>query len=181
MSSQPFTSFRQADDFFNVYLHTNDSINTSTQNPRWLINPSSALQDRYKPYKKCIAVVNFVDLPSGTMITTSGNGLVIRDVSSQQMNSSDSKTNQSNIIYFLQAINNTDSNVIKTYKSDDTEVTNTLTPIGSERCNLQKVGFPYEKANPFGIQELTITTTSNTTAINANNWGIHITYYFYIN
>ena len=65
--------------------------------------------------------------------------------------------------------------------SDDTEVINTLTPIGSERCNLQKVGFPYEKANPFGIQELTITTTSNTTAINANNWGIHITYYFYIN
>ena len=71
MSSQPFSSFRQADDFFNVYLHTNDSINTSTQTPRWLINPSSALQDRYKPYKKCIAVVNFVDLPSGTMIATS--------------------------------------------------------------------------------------------------------------
>ena len=51
------------------------------------------------------------------MITTSGNGLVVRDVSSQQMNSSDSKTDQSNIIYFLQAINNTDSNIIKGFLS----------------------------------------------------------------
>jgi len=180
MSTQPFNTFKQADDFFNVYLHTSQSINQSNQNPRWNVNPSGSVCDRYKFYKKVIAVVNWVDLPSSaTMITSSGIGLVIRDVSNQQMNSTDSLTNQSNIIYFIQAINNTDSNTIKTYKSDDTEVVNTLTPIGSQRCNLQKVGFPYEKANPFGIQELAITLTTNNTAINGSAWGIHITYYFY--
>lgn len=158
MSVQPFNTFRQADDFFNVFLHTSNCINSNASTPRWRINASGAVCDRYKMYKKCIAVVNYLCIDN-TVISgaTAGNSYVLRDVSNQQMNSSDSLTNQSNIIYVF------------TY--DGTSV-------------LQSPGFPYEKANAFGEQELTITEGGSTTAKTMNadkDWGVHITYYFYMN
>ncbi len=158
MSVQPFNTFRQADDFFNVFLHTSNCINSNATIPRWRINASGAVCDRYKMYKKCIAVVNYLcmddDVISGA---TAGDSYVIRDVSNQQMNSSDSITNQSNIIYV--------------FTVDGTNV-------------LQSPGFPYEKANPFGEQDLSISvgnTATASTIANAKHWGVHITYYFYMN
>ena len=191
MSIQPFSSFRQADDFFNVVLNTANSINSSKSNPRWLINASSAVMDRYKPYKKCIGVVNWIDLQPDANFT-SGGGVVIRDVSSQQMNSSDSLTNQSNIIYFIQTTDTDDKYEIETYKNTDQDMTNgditstTTTNIakalGNAKHNLIKVGHPYEKVNPFGVQDFSLTPTTSTTAITpTNDWVIHITYYFYMN
>jgi len=191
MSIQPFSSFRHADDFFNVVLNTANSINSSKSNPRWLINASSAVMDRYKPYKKCIGVVNWIDLQPDANFT-SGGGVVIRDVSSQQMNSSDSLTNQSNIIYFIQAVDTDDKYEIQTYENTDQDMTNgditstTTTNIakalGNAKHNLIKVGHPYEKVNPFGVQDFSLTPTTSTTAITpTNDWVIHITYYFYMN
>ena len=196
MSIQPFNSFRQADDFFNVVLNTANSINSSKSNPRWLINASSAVVDRYKPYKKCIGVVNWIDLQPDANFT-SGSGVVIRDVSSQQMNSSDSLTNQSNIIYFIQAVDTDDNYTIKTYQNTEQDIdpnsgtagdfttvttTNTAKALGNAKHNLIRVGHPYEKVNPFGVQDFTLTPTTSTTAITpTNDWVIHITYYFYRN
>ena len=148
--SQPFNNFRQADDFFNVYLNSQDSINSSNQNPRWRINASGAVCDRYKSFKKCIAVVNWVDLPSHANVDN--NGIIVRDIMNQQMNSSDSNINQTNIIYHL------------------------------DRSRNNPAAVPFEKANPFGEQEFILTLAKNSTAINpGNEWGIHITYYFYYN
>lgn len=157
MSTQPFSSFRQADDFFNVYLHTANSINSSNSNPRWRIHASGAVCDRYKSYKKCIAVVNWVDLPPGSWVSATGKGLLIRDVNNQQMNSSDTQINQSNIIYYLSA--------------------------ATSGISTQLQGFPYEKVNPFGEQEFSITLTTTTTPNTSTSidWGVHITYYFYYN
>ena len=191
MSIQPFSSFRHADDFFNVVLNTANSINSSKSNPRWLINASSAVMDRYKPYKKCIGVVNWIDLQPDANFT-SGGGVVIRDVGSQQMNSSDSLTNQSNIIYFIQAVDTDDKYEIQTYENTDQDMTNgditstTTTNIakalGNAKHNLIKVGHAYEKVNPFGVQDFSLTPTTSTTAITpTNDWVIHITYYFYMN
>jgi len=153
MSVQPFSGLKQADDFMNVYLHTSNSYNSSKTSPRWNTPSNGAICDRYKLYKRVVAVVNFVDLPPNVAIITQGLGVLIRDISNQQMNSIDSLTNQSNVIFYIQ---------------------------GEATSNIQKVGHPYEKVNPFGEQSLTITNSSSTTPLEITvDWGIHITYYFY--
>jgi len=162
MSVQPFSGLKQADDFMNVYLHTSNSYNASKRSPRWNMPSSGAICDRYKLYKRVVAVVNFIDLPPDPL-TPSGNGILIRDVSNQQMNSIDSLTNQSNVIYYLQGVDADDAGMV-----------------GNSKSNFQKVGHPYEKVNPFGEQSFTITTTNSTTPLAITvGWGIHITYYFY--
>ena len=161
MSVQPVSNLQQADDFMNVYLHTSNSYNNSKKAPKWNTPFSASVGDRYKFYKRCVAVVNFIDLIPDSVFT-SGSGVMIRDVNNQQMNSIDSLTNQSNIIYFIQAVDALDSME------------------GNAKSNFQKVGHPYEKVNPFGEQEFHITDTSTTLPLNvSNHWGIHITYYFY--
>ena len=163
MSTQPFDSFRQADDFFNIYLHTTNAVNSTHSsrraNPRWNVHANGAICDRYKSYKKCIAVVNWVDIPAvGGMVSADGIGLVIRDVTNQQMNSIDSDINQTNIIYYIGASKNGNSE--------------------------QHQGFPYEKMNPFGEQEMSISLTTTNIPLTSEagvDWGIHITYYFYYN
>ena len=204
MSVQPFNSLRQADDFYTVVLDTANSLNASKSNPRWNINPSGAVCDRYKLYKRCIGVVNWIDLqPDANFV--SGRGLVIRDISNQQMNSSDSLTNQSNIIYFLQAVNPNDEYDIISHKmtgitnltfdasgaetdgsavitSADPPTTNKAKPLGNAKHNYIRVGHPFEKVNPFGNSELTLTLSTSTTPIApANDWVLHMTYYFYYN
>lgn len=158
MSVQPFNNFQMADDFFNVFLHTSDSINNSASSPRWNLPVTGQMNDRYKFYKKCIAVVNYVNVP----ITAGGGGGVvaggqyhIRDISNTQSNSADTQINQqSNIIYSFQV----DTNVLTSNN-----------------------GFPYLVVNPFGTQEFSITGATSTTASTSitNHWGIHLTYYFY--
>ena len=210
MSVQPFNSLRQADDFFTVVLNTANSLNASKSNPRWNINPSGAVCDRYKLYKRCIGVVNWIDLQPDTNFN-SGKGLVIRDTSNQQMNSSDSLTNQSNIIYFLQPVNPNDQYTITTHKNlklenveyivdrDTNSSTylnttdgeadfstfsqaNNVGPVGNAKHNYIRVGHPFEKVNPFGNSELTLTLSTSTTPIApSTDWVIHMTYYFYYN
>ena len=98
MSVQPFSGLKQADDFMNVYLHTSNSYNSNKTSPRWNMPSNGAICDRYKLYKRVVAVVNFVDLPPNVAIVTQGLGVFIRDISNQQMNSIDSLTNHANSV-----------------------------------------------------------------------------------
>ena len=155
MSVQPFNSFSMADDFFNIFLHTSNSINNSAHSPRWNLPITGQMNDRYKFYKKCIAVVNYVNLEVANDGAVVGQQYHIRDITNTQSNSSDTQIGQqSNIIYSFQA----DTNVLSS-----------------------NTGFPYLVVNPFGTQEFSITeataTTPNTSV--TKHWGIHITYYFY--
>ena len=53
---------------------------------------------------------------------------------------------------------------------------------GNNRTNVQNTGYPYLKVNPFGEQEFSLTLPGQSTPITTpigDNWGIHITYYFY--
>ena len=60
--------------------------------------------------------------------------------------------------------------------------TNIAKALGNAKHNLIKVGHAYEKVNPFGVQDFSLTPTASTTAITpTNDWVIHITYYFYMN
>ena len=94
------------------------------------------------------------------------------------MNSSDSLTNQSNIIYFIQSVDTDDNYTITTYKNigrdidttsgtagniTSTTTTNTARALGNAKHNLIKVGHPYEKVNPFGEQRLVVTYHSSGT------------------
>lgn len=155
MSVEPFNTMRQADDFFRVVLHTRESLTNVLDNPQWLINPSGDVVETYKAYRKCIAVVDWLDIQS----LADQDGIVVRDVSNMQMNSSDSVTSQSNIIYYAQS----------------------LSGASNKNETAQSVGFPYHKANPFGIQELRITKVDTTAVMAAitEDWSIQITYYFY--
>lgn len=233
MSVQPLNSFRQADDFYNVYLHTSKSINNSKTNPRWIMPVSGLMGDRYKFFKKCIAVVNYLSMPNQVGLLA-GSTYVIRDVSNSQMNSTDSITTQSNNIFFFQAAGQvfTDSSPDTTLDGIDVTVSADLKaqlqvgmPVsgpgiqsdsfvasisllsdrfqlnkratatqanvtltfgtigeGNNRTNVQNVGFPYLKVNPFGEQEFSLTLPDESTPITSpigEDWGIHITYYFY--
>jgi len=159
MSIQPFDTYKMADDFFNIYLHTSNSINNSTKEPIWVLPVTGQMGDRYKFYKKCIGVVNFVCLPTSTTGATAGAKYLIRDISNTQSNSADTLIGgQSNIIYNFQADTNTSSS---------------------------QVGFPYLVVNPFGQQQLQITEYDGTAPVTSGgdeideDWSIHITYYFY--
>lgn len=155
MSTQPFNSFNMADDFFNIFLHTANSINNSANSPRWNLPITGQMSDRYKFYKKCIGVVNYVNLEVATNGALVGGQYHIRDITNTQSNSSDTQIGQqSNIIYSFQA----DTNVLT----------------GNN-------GFPYLVVNPFGTQEFSITGATSSTPSTAitKDWGIHITYYFY--
>lgn len=155
MSVQPFNSFSMADDFFNIFLHTSNSINNSAHIPRWNLPITGQMNDRYKFYKKCIAVVNYVNLEVANDGAVAGEQYHIRDITNTQSNSSDTQIGQqSNIIYSFQA----DTNVLSS-----------------------NTGFPYLVVNPFGTQEFSITTATSTTPNTSvtKHWGIHITYYFY--
>lgn len=154
MSVQPFNNFQMADDFFNIFLNTSNSINNSASSPRWNLPVTGQMNDRYKFYKKCIAVVNYVNVPIEANGADVKKQYHIRDISNTQSNSADTQIDQqSNIIYSFQ----TDTNVL----------------VGG--------GFPYLVVNPFGIQEFSITEASSTTPDTSvtSHWGIHITYYFY--
>ena len=157
MSIQPFDTYKMADDFLNVYLHTSNSINNSTKEPIQVLPVTGQMGDRYKFYKKCIGVVNFVCLPTSTAGATAGAKYLIRDISNTQSNSADTLIQQSYIIYNFQADTNTSSS---------------------------QVGFPYLVVNPFGQQQLQITEYDGTAPATGTNeidtdWSIHITYYFY--
>jgi len=154
MSVQPFNTFRMADDFFNVFLYTGNSINNSDSSPIWNLPTTGQMGDRYKFYKKCIGVVNYVSLPVVNNGAVAKSQYFIRDITNTQSNSSDTQIQQqSNIIYSFQA----DTNVIT-----------------------NQTGFPYLVINPFGTQQLTITSGDSLSPASITvNWGIHITYYFY--
>jgi len=153
MSVQPFNTFRMADDFFNVFLYTANSLNNSASSPIWNLPTTGQMGDRYKFYKKCIGVVNYVSLPVTSNGAVAGNQYFIRDITNTQSNSSDTQIGQqSNIIYSFQA----DTNIIT-----------------------NQTGFPFLVVNPFGTQQMSITSADNIPSSVTVNWGIHITYYFY--
>ena len=62
---------------------------------------SGLMGDRYKFFKKCIAVVNYLNMPNQPGLLAGGN-YVIRDLPNSQMNSTDSITRQSTNIFFFQ-------------------------------------------------------------------------------
>ena len=164
MSIQPLNTFGMADEFFNVYLHTSECLNKNElghdSKPIWNLAKTGLMGDRYKFFKKCIGVVNFVVLPTSANGATAGKKYLIRDVNNSQSNSTDTLLDgQSNIIYSFQ----TGGDIAST-----------------------DAGFPYLVTNPFGTQQLMITEHDSINPPTdddeiTTSWGIHITYYFYKN
>lgn len=155
MSIQPLNTFGMADEFFNIYLHTSTSINSDPKNPIWNLSSTGLMGDRYKFFKKCIGVVNFVALDGANDGAVLGEKYLIRNMNNSQSNSTDTLIGgQTNIIY--------------AYQTD-------------EHISNDNAGFPFLLINPFGTQELMITKNNETTPLSTitKHWGIHITYYFY--
>ena len=187
MSTQPFSNLGMADDFFSVNLHTSSGNIGSNQNPVWIIDPpNGAVQDRYKFYKRCFAVVDFVDIKADNNFVT-GEAICIRDLNNAQPNSFDSQNGYNNIIWLSRGINSNENVISSTNiqarqeatSTNFENITNYMSFTGATKLIPSGASFPYEKVNAFGEQRYTITKAENNTSIDAGAWGIKITYYFY--
>ena len=191
MSVQPFSNLGMADDFFSVHLHTFSKTSGTNAEPVWILKPTnSAVQDRYKFYKRCFAVVDFVDIKAHDNFRT-GDAIAVRDTMNSQPNSYDSLNGYNNIIYMTRGIDSADATIASTNPTpvpqqtsgtDNlgyTNVNHYMSFTGATKLIPQGVGFPYEKLSPFGEQRLVVTDATNNTPIDCGYWGIKITYYFY--
>lgn len=178
MSVIPFNNLKQADDFFSIYLSSADAISgANNTNPKFLFTTTNqGILDRYKHFKRCWGVVDYVCIPRNNGLPNADNGATIclRMKNNQQPNSFSSKTKTAN-----SAANSDQVDII--YMASCQNV------IGTENNGSgppTQPGFPFEVMNPFGPIELEWTTCFSTngayTAINMGaNWAVKMTYYFY--
>ena len=187
MSVQPFSNLGMADDFFSVVLQTDSKTTGTNAEPMWVINPSSAMQDRYKFYKRCFAVVDFLAVRAHQNFTT-GEAICVRDVNSSQPNSFDSKNGFNNIIYITRGIDANDGTIASTNPTPVSQetaagvftgITHRMSFTGATKLIPSTNGFPFEKVNPFGEQRYVITSLEQNLPIDCGSWGIKVTYYFY--
>ena len=178
MSVIPFNTLKQADDFFSIYLSTADTqTGSENENPRWLYTTTNqGILDRYKNYKRCWGVVDYVSIPRDNGLPTAdvGGTICLRMRTNQQPNSFQSKTNSAN------AGGNSD-------QSDIIYMASCQRVIGTENGGggpPTQPGFPFEVMNPFGPIELAWTSCFGTDGAYASidmgaNWAVKMTYYFY--
>lgn len=179
MSVQPFTSLKMADDFFSIYLNTGDADGSTGNNkdPTWLYRANQGILDRYKGFKRCFGVVDFVNIPRADALPTSllGSTIVLRMKQNTQPNSFESTT-VSNVAGKIILLEQT--NII--YMCNARQLEGTETTAISGVAPPTNTGFPFEVCNPFGPMELCWTATNDFTAIDmGNTWSVKMTYYFY--
>ena len=173
MSVIPFNNLRQADDFFSIYLDTMDAhrpgAGALTESPMWIFQPNQGILDRYKDFKRCWGVVDFVIIPRVNVVPLGalGGGIVLRMKNNIQPNSYEaSDLGQTNIIYMC--------NGKRLEAGVETTAVTGITPP-------THVGFPFEVMSPFSPIELYWTDPYNpdTPLDMGNAWQVKITYYFY--
>jgi hypothetical protein len=168
MSVIPFNNLRQADDFFSVFLSTaNAHPAENTTDPTWLFaGTNQGIMDRYKHFKRCWGVVDYVNIPRSDAfpLALAGSSVCLRMYQNQQPNSFDSLNGQSNVIYMCMA----------------RKIAGTETSVVSGCSPPTNSGFPFEVMNPFGNIQLGWTLPTANTALQVGRaWEVKITYYFY--
>ena len=173
MSVSPFINLKQADDFFSIYLDTMDAhrpgAGALTESPMWIFQPNQGILDRYKDFKRCWAVVDFVIIPrvNAVPLGALGGGICLRMTHNIQPNSYEaSDLGQTTAIYMCNG-KRLEAGV------ETTAVTGIVPPTHS--------GFPFEVMSPFSPIELYWTDPYNpdTPLDMGNAWQVKITYYFY--